>query len=514
MAEVLASGTVIAGFVIERCLGSGGMGSVYRARDDRLGRKVSLKLLHQRLMADGELRRRFEREARLAARLDHPNVVAVYGTGVLGGRLWIAMQYIDGSDVRGCIGRYGMDTRDAVRIVSEIAGALDYAHNVGVVHRDVNPANILLQAQSGRAYLTDFGIAGAADLSTQLTVPGSVLATFNYAAPEQLEGRTVGARSDQYSLACTVFHMLTGRAPFQAESASAVIAGHLSARVPLVSEYRPQLGWLDAIVARAMAKHPADRYVSCGEFGATLEKALSARGAARTVIPKARQAPRRLVRRPSVPVRKTERRHMWPLIFLPLMLVLVGGGILVSCVRNALDPSASKADSVCESTQGNSRTAGLSDSGPRPVRFWQDDFYADLGHPETIGLAGRIDDHADPAVWNPTDVRSVQLVACATGPSDGDLIRRLDCPGRSSTMRFVSGKVRIFVHEARTARLVTQVDVYGEVFPWDVRNGTVEELCAIERTTLDPLRRSTAWGKPTPEQVRQALEPYVMGPKP
>ncbi|MGQ4600429.1 protein kinase domain-containing protein [Nocardia sp. R6R-6] len=276
---MLHTGEVFAGYTIERLLGRGGMGSVYLARHPRLPRLTAMKLLNPELFHDKEIRARFEREADLVARLDHPNIVTVFDRGVEGERLWICMRYIDGTDAAE-VDAWTLPPQRAVQIIAETAKALDFAHSRGVLHRDVKPANILLErAQDGpeRVYLTDFGIARLRDDTGRLTQTGTFTATLAYAAPEQLSGAVLDHRADQYSLACTLFRLLTGTVPFDAGNPVAVIQGHLSAPAPPVSRLRPGLPpALDPVLAKAMAKHPAERFDSCTAFAAAAWQALTA----------------------------------------------------------------------------------------------------------------------------------------------------------------------------------------------------------------------------------------------
>ncbi|MGW4122268.1 bifunctional serine/threonine-protein kinase/ABC transporter substrate-binding protein [Nocardia sp. NPDC004711] len=276
---MLFAGTEFAGYLIERRLGGGGMGDVFLARHPRLPRRVAIKLLARELVSQRETRFRFEREAELVARLDHPNIVAVHDRGVEDGRLWIAMQYVDGGDAA-ALDPFTLPAHDAVHIIGETAKALDYAHSMGVIHRDVKPANILLTrsvpGQDRRILLTDFGIGRLRDDSAQITRTGMLAATITYASPEQLSGAALDERSDQYSLACTLFRLLTGSTPYQAETAAAVIAGHLQHPAPRVTDRRPELpAALDAVLARGLAKRPEDRFDSCRAFADAALRALS-----------------------------------------------------------------------------------------------------------------------------------------------------------------------------------------------------------------------------------------------
>ncbi|MEC3957379.1 bifunctional serine/threonine-protein kinase/ABC transporter substrate-binding protein [Nocardia sp. CDC153] len=277
---MVRAGEEFAGFLIERRLGGGGMGEVFLARHPRLPRLVAIKVLARELVSQAETRARFEREGELIARLDHPNIVTVHDRGVEDGRLWIAMQYVDGGDAA-TLDPFTLPPADAVHIIAETAKALDYAHVRGVIHRDVKPANILLTrpllGQERRIVLTDFGIGRLRDDSAQITRSGVLATTITYASPEQLSGAAPDYRSDQYSLACTLFRLLTGATPFHADTVAAVVTGHLQHPVPKVSDRRPELpAALDAVLARGLAKRPEDRFESCRAFADAAAQALSA----------------------------------------------------------------------------------------------------------------------------------------------------------------------------------------------------------------------------------------------
>ncbi|ASF11921.1 serine/threonine-protein kinase [Nocardia brasiliensis] len=277
---MLASGDVFAGYVIDRQLGRGGMGSVYLAKHPRLPRMTALKLLNREMFFDKEVRARFEREADLVAQLDHPNIVTVYDRGLEDEQLWISMQFIDGIDAAS-VQPQALPPQRAVQIIKETADALDYAHGIGVLHRDVKPANILLARSGGgrgeRVYLTDFGIARFRDDTGHLTQTGTFTATLAYASPEQLTGASLDHRSDQYSLACSLFWLLTGSGPFAATNPAAVIQGHLQGTAPALSTHRQGLPYaLDGVLAKAMAKRPDDRFPTCADFAAAAKQALNA----------------------------------------------------------------------------------------------------------------------------------------------------------------------------------------------------------------------------------------------
>ncbi|MFD3746124.1 protein kinase [Nocardia sp. NPDC058633] len=274
-------GGVFAGYTIERLLGRGGMGSVYLARHPRLPRRTAMKLLNRELFFDNEIRARFEREADLVAQLEHPNIVTVYDRGVENDQLWISMRYVDGADASSLSSP--VDPARAVRIVAETAAALDFAHSRGVLHRDVKPANILIEPVDNgeRVYLTDFGIARLHDdNAAKLTQTGTFTATLAFASPEQLSGIALDGRADQYSLACTLFRLLTGTTPFDATNPVAVIQGHLQQPPPRASALRSGITpALDAVLARGMAKRPEERFATCADFAAAAQRALAGHAA-------------------------------------------------------------------------------------------------------------------------------------------------------------------------------------------------------------------------------------------
>ncbi|MEV6656284.1 serine/threonine-protein kinase [Nocardia fluminea] len=274
-------GEVFAGFTIEAMLGQGGMGTVYLARHPRLDRLTALKLLNRDLFADERVRARFEREADLAAGLDHPGIVTVFDRGTEGEQLWISMQYVDGIDAA-TVDPMALPPERAVQIIEGVADALDYAHGRGVLHRDVKPANILLARSTGgqgeRVFLTDFGIARLRADSTHLTQQGMFTATLAYASPEQMTGAELDHRSDQYSLACSLYWLFTGLAPFDSADPNEIIRGTLYAPPPPLALRRAGLPpIMDAVLAAAMAKHPAARFDSCTAFAKAARQALTSK---------------------------------------------------------------------------------------------------------------------------------------------------------------------------------------------------------------------------------------------
>ncbi|MGX1776810.1 protein kinase domain-containing protein [Nocardia brasiliensis] len=276
---VLQPGTRFAGFTIERVLGAGGMGTVYLARHPRMPRRVALKVLTESFNADRKTRSAFDREARLAAGLEHPNIVSVYDRSAADDpALWLAMRYIDGGDAAGLLGDHpdGLAPERVVRLLTDAAHALDYAHAQGVLHRDVKPANLLIEndvRHGERAVLTDFGIARTLDDTVTLS---GIAATFAYAAPERFSDAVADHRADVYSLGCTLFQLLTGQHPFPRKDQAAVIGAHLAAPPPSPRERRPELpAALDTVIATAMAKSPWDRYDSCTALAEATARALA-----------------------------------------------------------------------------------------------------------------------------------------------------------------------------------------------------------------------------------------------
>ncbi|WP_435594794.1 serine/threonine-protein kinase [Tsukamurella tyrosinosolvens] len=275
---MLQVGEVFAGYTVERQLGAGGMGEAYVVRHPRLPRREVLKLLAAHPADDPQLRARFEREVDRAASLSHPNIVTVHDRGEADGRLWITRDYVDGIDLSEYVRQGPMRTGEVARVVGDVAGALDFAGAQGLIHRDVKPANIMISTTGG-VLLTDLGIAALGVDNSELTETGMALGTISYASPEQLRGQPVDPRSDQYSLAATAFHLLTGSVPFVHTNVGAVIVAHVTAPVPSAQASRPELSpRVDAAITRAMAKSPADRFSSSAAFAAELTAALAETG--------------------------------------------------------------------------------------------------------------------------------------------------------------------------------------------------------------------------------------------
>ncbi|HEY7280933.1 MAG TPA: serine/threonine-protein kinase [Actinomycetota bacterium] len=297
MSSDLRPGSQIAEYRVERLVGRGGMGVVYLAEHVHLGKRVALKVLPPEYMEDTGFRKRFEREARLAASLEHPNIVPVTDAGEFEGELWIAMRFVDGTDLREVLQEHhALNPIRAVSILGRVGSALDAAHKAGLIHRDVKPGNILLEPPSAtrqveHVYLTDFGLtkqvdAGSADVTDQfasddqahdagaLRAPGDALTrvgyfagTVDYAAPEQFRGEPLDGRVDVYALGCVLYECLTGSVPFAADDEHQVMLMHIEAPVPKASTVRPGMPrGLDAVIARAMAKDRDARFPTCREL--------------------------------------------------------------------------------------------------------------------------------------------------------------------------------------------------------------------------------------------------------
>jgi hypothetical protein len=262
----LAPGAELAGCRIEEVAGRGGMGVVYRATQLDLGRPVAIKVIAADRARDPGLRTRFSLEARLAAAIDHPNLVPVHAAGEEDGRLYLVMRYVAGTDLHRALKREGhLAPGRAAKVVAQVAAGLDAAHAAGLVHRDVKPANVLLSSE--HVYLGDFGLSRLQGAGERITESGAWIGTVDYMSPEHLRGEPCDARSDVYALGCVLFTALTGEPPFRRDTVPQTMSAHLHQPPPRPSERAPVPVEFDRVIARALAKHPEDRYPSAGDLG-------------------------------------------------------------------------------------------------------------------------------------------------------------------------------------------------------------------------------------------------------
>src|SRR4051794_4087017 len=270
MGPQLRSGARVAGFRVEKMLGAGSTGTVYLVRDDATGRPVALKVLSPELARDDRFRQRFLRESQIVAGLSHPAIIKTVAAGEADDLLYLAMQYVAAVDLRELLREEGrLDPGRAVELVAQIAAALDAAHSAGLVHRDVKPGNILVARDEGaeRAYLCDFGLARHVSSVSSLTGDRGFVGTVDYVSPEQIQGAPLDGRADLYSLGCVFFECLTGVRPFDGDSELSVVYAHLNETPPRVWDLRPEVtAGFDDVVATALAKAPADRFATCGQF--------------------------------------------------------------------------------------------------------------------------------------------------------------------------------------------------------------------------------------------------------
>ncbi len=368
----LTTGTVFAGYQIDGVAGEGGMGVVYRATEIALQRPVALKLIAEDFAGDRKFRERFQRESMLAASIDHPNVIPVYEAGEVDGELYIAMRFVDGTDLLHAVTREGaLAPARAVRIVSQVAAALDAAHRRGLVHRDVKPGNVLLTGEGDEehAYLTDFGLVKTltGDIPGTTTA-GHFVGTLDYSSPEAIQGQDADARSDVYSLACVLYFTLTRTSPFLRDSNVGTMFAHVNEPPPSLLEENPKLPpALAAVVEKGLAKNPDERHQTAGEFARAAQEALTAGGAAATPPP-----------RPAAPAAADgpPRRNRALGIILPVVLVLglIAAGLAAAGVFKSDDDGApaepdakATATATAKATATATATATAQASNPKVV---------------------------------------------------------------------------------------------------------------------------------------------------
>ncbi len=316
-------------YELEELVGSGGMSSVYRAHDRLLERSVALKILHEQYTRDEDYVERFRREARSVAQLAHPNIVTVIDRGEQDGRQFIVFEYVDGENLKELLEREGpLPVHEVIELGLQVARGLSFAHENGLVHRDVKPQNVLLDGD-GRAKVTDFGIARSLDVDG-MTITGTIMGTSNYIAPEQAQGQPVDEQTDVYSLGCVLYELLTGHVPYEGDNFVSVAMQHVNDPVPSVADLRPDVPpRLDWTIQRAMAKDHEERFGSMAEFADELEASYadldSQEGATMIVGPTAARAPARARRQR--PRRQQRRRWVWPLVLAGVGLAALAGGL-------------------------------------------------------------------------------------------------------------------------------------------------------------------------------------------
>lgn len=330
-------GTRIGRYQVQELIGRGGMGVVYKARDDRLARTVAVKVLLPELSLDPVFRERFIRESKIAASMMHPNVVAIFEADEARGLLYLAMRHVEGIDLKSLIQREGaLGLERTVQIMSQVGSALDAAHDRGLIHRDVKPANVLIETEKGteRAFLTDFGLAKTLTGQTSLTGVGEFLGTPHYMAPEQIRGEPLDRRTDVYSLGCVLYECLTGEVPFKRQGDVAgvyAVFAHLEEPVPRPSALERELPInVDLVVATAMAKRPATRYATCGDLVSAMESVVRPSQTASRARPR---ATRRALARVA---RAGAERRRWRTV--PLAAAILGV-VLVASLLFALHGS-------------------------------------------------------------------------------------------------------------------------------------------------------------------------------
>jgi eukaryotic-like serine/threonine-protein kinase len=358
-------GELICGrYEVEELVGTGGMSSVYRARDRLLERRVALKILHDSLGADAATVERFRREARAVARLSHPNIVTVIDRGEDEGRQFIVFEYVQGENLKQLLERSGrLPVRRALQLAIELGRGLAFAHAAGVVHRDVKPQNVLLNGD-GKAKVTDFGIARSRD-ADPVTLTGTVMGTSNYMAPEQASSRPVDEQTDVYSLGVVLFELLTGQVPFSGESFVAVATQHVNEPPPSVLELRPEVPVRVAnAVARALAKEPGDRFGSMDDFVAELEACLSERGTSPDEDPTA-IVPAPVVRASVPRPARARRRSRRPLLVVVAGLAIVGA-VLAAALLLRGDGNRDGNGGASPATGAAIRLVGVGSYDPAP----------------------------------------------------------------------------------------------------------------------------------------------------
>jgi eukaryotic-like serine/threonine-protein kinase len=458
-------GQLLAGrYELQDVAGSGGMSSVYRARDTVLERMVAIKILHDHFSDDPEYVERFRREARALAQLNHPNIVTVIDRGEFEGRQFIVFEHVDGQNLKELIDREGqLPVDQALALVHQVARGLAFAHEHGVVHRDVKPHNVLID-EDGVAKVTDFGIARSLEPADGLTETGTLLGTSEYIAPEQASGNRVDERSDQYSLATVLYELLTGEPPYRGDNFMAVAMKHIQEPVPSVRDARPDVSpRLDAIVSRAMAKRPEDRFPTTEAMMAALEAARADTDSVPAPLPASKLDDGATESIP-VPgplphsVQRSRRRFPLPILValiavgvaaLVLALIIAGGG------TDSLTGDGGSGGSA--GSAGRVRLVGFSDFDPDGD---------DNEHPEAVPAAtdGNTTTYWTTETYSSFDKEGVGIVLDARTSADlSELTVTTDTPGYTAVIEASNrsdGGFKV-VSDSKTVDATTTFDLEG-----------------------------------------------------
>ncbi|MDA0174345.1 protein kinase [Solirubrobacter taibaiensis] len=458
-------GAHIAGCRIESVAGRGGMGIVYRATQLSLGRPVALKLIAPEHAADSDFRDRFQRESRMAAAIDHPNVIPVFEAGEEDGRLYIVMRWVEGTDLHKELRAHGaIPAARAAAIVHQVAGALDAAHAAGLVHRDVKPANVLLSGE--HAYLADFGLTRFANAKTNVTTGGHFLGTVDYMAPEQFKPGPSDARADVYALGCVLYAAVTGRPPFIRETVPQTMLAHLHEPPPKAAGASPDL---NRVITRALAKDPADRYPSAGDFGraalaaaegrsVTEDERSVARGAAAPTIRREEQlwsGPIDLDERPveELPPVKTYRARKRPRwLLLGVAVALAAGAIGFAAIPDGDSvppPGSSVSESDVERLARSFASAYANEDADRIGRILTSDAERVLPTDRQAGRAAVVDAYAQQFAESNVTNYDLSDIKAAGGP-----VGRLTARYRTGS---ITGDVTFSVIQERSRARIKQI---------------------------------------------------------
>jgi serine/threonine-protein kinase len=467
-------GTVLSGrYRLEAKLGSGGMSTVYLARDETLDRPVAVKVMHREMSEQEDQLQRFRQEARAVAKLSHPNVVAVIDAGEDGGYPYIVFEYVKGETLKQRIARVGaLDTQDAIAYAIEVARGLSVAHARNMVHRDIKPQNVLID-EEGRAKLTDFGISRQLE-QDGVTATGRVLGTTDYVAPEQAMGHSVDPRSDVYSLGVVLYEMLVGQVPFHADSQVGVAMKHVNEELPDVQRRRPEVSAAVALVVeRATAKSPAERYQSIAEMIDDLETALEVEAArAGSTTGEATS----VLEAVPPPKRKLSGRGRWSWAAIVALLVL--GGVALIAVELI--------------SSGKFGGGGAENGSGKPVHIVSATDYDPEGDgeevPGKVGLA--VDGDPTGTAWETEHYDSETFAGTKTGPDPGvGIYVTVSSPATPATPAKMVVRSPTPGWDAQV--FATPAGPPSDITGWDEPVGEVSDASAVQEIDLKVRQPST-----------------------